>query len=168
MGNNSNQLFRKKSLEKVESPEKVNALVRVLNPGIWILIVALALAIIGILVWTFSGKISETIEVYYRSSGYAGEVIYISEDMISEIEYGQEIESDGQKGKVTGWDEEPSLAEDVMDDYLIHLNNFSLDSFVYEVRTNLMSSEGIHPAKIVIKKFAPIEFIIGNGRYEKN
>ena len=162
MGNNSNQLFRKKSLEKIESPEKVNALVRVLNPGIWILIVALLVAIVGILVWAFAGRINETINVYYRSSGYGGEVIYVPEDMISGINYGLEIESDGQIGKVTGWDEEPTLAEEVMDDYLIHLNNINPKSFVYEVRTNLMCSEGIHPAKIVIKTFAPIEFIIGN------
>ena len=162
MGNNSNQLFRKKSLEKIESPEKVNALVQVLNPGIWIVIIALLFTVIGILIWTFAGRINETIDVYYRSSGYRGEIIYVTEDMISGINYGLEIKSDEQLGKVTGWDEEPVHAEDVMDDYLIHLNNLSPDSFVYEVRTNLMSSEGIHPAKIIVRTFAPIEFVVGN------
>ena len=162
MGKDSNQLFREKSLERIESPEKINARIKVLNPGIWILLIALLVAIIGVLIWAFAGNINQTVEVNYRSYGYGGEVVYVSEDQISEISYGCKIEADGEVGKVTGWDEEPCLAEEVMDEYLMHLNGFSPKSFVYEVRTNLMSYEGVHNAKIVVDKISPIEFIIGN------
>lgn len=161
MGNNSNQLFRKKSLERIESPEKVNAFIRVLNPGIWIVIVAIVVAVIGILVWAFSGSINETVEVDFRSYGYGGEVLYVPEGQIEGIDYGIEIDTDEQIGKVTGWDTEPSKAENVMDEYVMHLNNIKPNDYVYQVRTNLMCSEGVHSAKIIVRQFKPIEFITG-------
>ena len=49
-----NDLFRKEAVEKITSPEDLNAYVRVLNPRIWLLIAGIAVAIAGLVVFVVS------------------------------------------------------------------------------------------------------------------
>ena len=43
-----NQLFRKKSLDKVSSPEQLNDYIRVSNPGVWIALTAVIVLLFGV------------------------------------------------------------------------------------------------------------------------
>lgn len=45
------QIYRKKSLDRVKSPEQLNDYIRVANPGIWLFILAVALFVVGAVVW---------------------------------------------------------------------------------------------------------------------
>ncbi len=45
-------LFRKEAVEKITSPEDMNAYVKVFNPRIWLLLLGIAAAISGLLVFT--------------------------------------------------------------------------------------------------------------------
>ena len=38
----SDQIFRKKSLDRISSPEQLNDYIRVANPGIWMILAATA------------------------------------------------------------------------------------------------------------------------------
>ena len=53
---NSN-IFRKKSLERVSSPEQLNDYIRVTTPSVWIVLAALVLLLVGMLVWSVFGKV---------------------------------------------------------------------------------------------------------------
>lgn len=44
-------LYRKESLERVQSPEQLNDYLRVTNPSVWILLTAVILLLVGLLVW---------------------------------------------------------------------------------------------------------------------
>ncbi len=50
-------IFRKKSLERVTSPEQLNDYIRVTTPSVWIILAATLILIIGTLVWAVFGKI---------------------------------------------------------------------------------------------------------------
>ena len=50
-------IFRKKSLERVTSPEQLNDYIKVTTPSVWIILVATLILIIGTLVWAVFGKI---------------------------------------------------------------------------------------------------------------
>ena len=52
-----NELYRKKSLEKVTSPETLNDYVRVTNPGIWLLLTAIVVLLLGACVWGIFGYV---------------------------------------------------------------------------------------------------------------
>ena len=41
-----NQIFRKKSMDKISSPEQLNDYVRVSNPGIWMILFAVIILLI--------------------------------------------------------------------------------------------------------------------------
>ena len=47
-----NQIFRKKSLEQISSPEQLNDYLRVTNPAVWLVLTAVILLLAGVLLWT--------------------------------------------------------------------------------------------------------------------
>lgn len=55
-----NNLFREKSIERVSSPEKLDDYIKVVSPGIWILLAAIIVLLLGILVWANVGTIPMT------------------------------------------------------------------------------------------------------------
>ena len=57
----NNQLFRKKSLQKVSSPEQLDAYIRVSTPGIWMLLAAIAALLVGVCVWGILGRLDTKI-----------------------------------------------------------------------------------------------------------
>lgn len=53
-------IFRKKSLERVSSPEELNDYIRVTTPSVWVVLIALALLLAGMLVWSIFGTVKKT------------------------------------------------------------------------------------------------------------
>ena len=45
------QLYRKESLDHIQSPEQLDQVLRVTNPGVWLLLTAVILLLAGLLVW---------------------------------------------------------------------------------------------------------------------
>ena len=56
-------LFRQESLDRMQSPEKIDEYIRVSTPAAWIFALALALIVVGVLVWGFTGSIPKTVTV---------------------------------------------------------------------------------------------------------
>ena len=52
-----NQVFRKKSLEQISSPEQLNDYLRVTNPAVWLLLTAVILLLVGGLIWSSGASI---------------------------------------------------------------------------------------------------------------
>lgn len=50
-------VFRKKSIERVSSPEALNDYIRVTTPSVWIVLIALVLLLVGMLAWSVLGRI---------------------------------------------------------------------------------------------------------------
>ena len=51
-------LFRKKNLDKVSSPEKLDDYIRVTTPSVWITLAAIVILLIGIIAWGFFGELT--------------------------------------------------------------------------------------------------------------
>ena len=54
--NENQSLFRKETLERISSPEQLKDYLRVTNPGIWIVLVAVIALLAGVFVWSATGK----------------------------------------------------------------------------------------------------------------
>ena len=63
MEEKKNQLFRKKSLESIESPEVLDDYLRVTSPGVWMILGAVILLLVGMIVWGIFGHIDSEVEV---------------------------------------------------------------------------------------------------------
>lgn len=56
-------VFRKKSIERISSPEQINDYIRVANPSMWLIISAIILLLIARITWSIVGRIETTISV---------------------------------------------------------------------------------------------------------
>ncbi len=57
------KLFREKSLEAVESPESLNDYLRVTSPGVWLVLAAVIVLLVGAILWGIFGHIRTTAQV---------------------------------------------------------------------------------------------------------
>ena len=53
-------LFRKKSIDRVSSPEQLNDYIRVTKPSVWLVLIAVVLLLIGMLIWSIFGSVTVT------------------------------------------------------------------------------------------------------------
>ena len=51
------ELFRKKSMERVHSPEELNDYIRVATPSVWLVLLATAILLAGALAWSVLGTV---------------------------------------------------------------------------------------------------------------
>ena len=50
-------IFREKSMKRVSSPEELNDYIRVTTPSVWIVLIALAVLLVGMLAWSIFGTV---------------------------------------------------------------------------------------------------------------
>ncbi len=50
-------LFRKKSLQKISSPEQLDDYIRVTTPSVWLVLLALIILLAGLLVYSIFGTV---------------------------------------------------------------------------------------------------------------
>ena len=58
--NEQKSIFHKKALERISSPEQLTDYLRVANPGIWIILVAVILFLAGVFSWAAIGTLETT------------------------------------------------------------------------------------------------------------
>jgi len=74
MSQTANSIFRKSALEKISTPEQLNEYIRVTNPKVWVLLLALMALLGGAVVWAIFGSIPETVTlngITYSRQGQA-------------------------------------------------------------------------------------------------
>ena len=57
-----NNIFRKKSLERISSPEQLNDYIKVSNPSIWIVLLAAIIFFVAVFIWSINGNIISKID----------------------------------------------------------------------------------------------------------
>ena len=136
------QLFREKSLKYISSPEQINDYLKVTKPGVWAVLVAIIVLLVGLVIWGHFAYIGSTIDgyadvedgimvMYFNSPEYASSV---KEGM--KIQIGESISTIDSVGK---------------DD----------DGYIFAVaETNL--SDGIYEATVTYKQTQVISLLFGN------
>ncbi len=54
----NNGFFRKKSIDRISSPEKLDDYIRVTTPGVWIVLAAMILLLAGAIIWGIAGEVT--------------------------------------------------------------------------------------------------------------
>ncbi len=52
------EIFRKKSLERVSSPEELNDYIKVTTPSVWMVLAAIIILLAGLVVWSVFGSVT--------------------------------------------------------------------------------------------------------------
>ena len=153
------QLFRKKSVDKVSSPEQLNEYIRVANPGVWMVLAAIVILLAGIIVWGFIGHLDTTLPTaVVCENGEA--VIYVKEADIEKVGVGMTVRVGDKEYAVSKIPAEPCRVDGTMSEYAIYLSGLTEGEWVYVVSLNGDFTDGVHKAEIVIESITPISFIL--------
>ena len=58
----SEPIFRQKSIERITSPDQMQDYIRVSNPRVWMILLAVIVLLIGVCVWGIFGTLDTTVE----------------------------------------------------------------------------------------------------------
>lgn len=154
-------LFRKKSLEKISSPEKLNDYISVTNPGVWLLLASIVIVLLGAVIWGVFGKLETRIKVP-AIVGEEGTVLYVEASEISKIKGGLEVEINETEGKVISLGLNGSKAYEVLGDLALTESGYSPGDVLYEVEAEIDMPNGIYMAEIITDSVSPMSFLLDN------
>ena len=135
------EIFRKKSLDRIKSPENLDDCIQVSNPGVWLLLVSVIILLAGACIWSVFGHIDSTVdtEVYIED----GTVICrIAETDISSIREGMTVKFHDTEAVIT----EIRQNEDA--------------EYVCVLQPELTVPDGLYEGKVVTAAFKPLSFIL--------
>lgn len=152
--------MEEKKLRKVDSPEQLNQYIRLSNPGVWILLIAIVVLLIGVCALGFFGKIDTKITTVAISGDY-NSYVYIKETDLEKIKTGMSVEivNNENKYEIVEIETTPEKVTDELSEYARHLGNFQIGEWVYKCRLNKNLKEGTYGANIVVESIAPMVFI---------
>ena len=153
------QLFRKKSVDKVSSPEQLDEYIRVANPGVWMVLAAIIILLAGVVVWGCIGHLDTTLDTAVVCEG--GEaLVYVKEADIEKIQVGMTVRVGDSECVISEISANPQRVDGSMTEYAIHASGLTEGEWVYAVKLSGDFADGVHKAAIVIESISPISFIL--------
>jgi len=152
-------LFRKKSIERVSSPEQLNEYIRVANPSVWVVLGAIVILLVGVCVWGVFGHLDTELSVVAVTEG--GEtVLFVKESDIASVKNGMPVMIGDAEYTVTAIAAEPTAVDGTFSDYALHVGGLQTGEWVYAVQISGTGADGVHGAKIVIDSVSPMSFVL--------
>ena len=153
------QVFRKKSLDRVSSPEQLNEYIKVANPGVWMVLAAIIVLLTGVVVWGCIGHLETTLSAVLVADG--GEtVIYVKEADAETLKSGMTVRAGEQEFTISEISAVPIRVDTTFPEYALHLGDFTEGEWVYAVGVNGGLADGVYKAEIVLERISPISFLL--------
>lgn len=131
----NNDIFRKKSIDKMNSPEDLNDYVRIANPGVWLMLIAIIILLAGLCVWGIFGRIESKVPVSLSVESGMAECS-VSINSAAKIREGMTVSVNDTRGTV-----------------------HSVDSYAGKVIIEIALPNGQYNGEIITDSIAPISFV---------
>lgn len=154
-----NGIFRKKSIERISSPEQLGDYIRVSNPSIWIILGAIIVLLIGACVWGIFGTIETSVSAPVVSEGESV-ILYLDEEEIKTVNVGMEAVIEDKGYKIVSISQNPVQIGRGFDPYVLHVGEFSEGQWVYQAALSADIPDGIYESSIVTERISPMSFVI--------
>ena len=83
MEDNTQSVFRKKTLDRIASPEQLTDYLRVTNPGIWVILLAVILLLAGVFAWSMVGTLETKAEVRVVVSDHTAQIVPLGPETLA-------------------------------------------------------------------------------------
>ena len=130
-------VFRKKTLDRISSPEQLTSYLRVTNPGIWALLAVVLLLLAGIFAWAAVGTLETS----------APAVVIVGDHTAQVVPVGAETLLPGMPLRVAG--QETVIAAANADEY-----GRSVGTAVLEL------PDGTYDGTVVVEQTRPLDFLL--------
>lgn len=155
----NNEIFRKKAVERVSSPEKLNDYIHVTSPSIWIALIGIICVLVGSIVWAAFGNIYSTVEGAGSVAG-GNLTVYIKVSDRAAVEEGMDITVNGHKTFVRDISKEPVKIGDDISEYVLDTAGLEQGDWAYKVEADTDLQDGVYSASITVETVHPIEFVV--------
>ena len=154
-----NPIFRKKSLERISSPEQLNNYIKVSNPSVWMLLAAIIALLAGVCVWGVFGHMDTTLTA--AAVAESGAVTcYVMEADYASLQTGMTVYIDGAEGTIKETARTPIAVTEAFDAYALHVGGLQEGEWVYPVLLSGSLPDGIYTAEIVVESISPVSFLL--------
>ena len=154
-----NGIYRKKSIDRVKSPEQLNEYIRVSNPGVWLVLAAIIVLLVGICVWGVFGKLDTKVSAIGTCTN-GTMTCYVGNDDIGQITSDMKVTVEGKDYEILAIGNTAIKASDKLNEYLLYLGGFNEDEWVYEITVKTDLPDGDYEAEIVVESISPMSFVL--------
>ena len=151
-------LFRQKSLERISSPEQLNAYIRVSTPSVWVLLTAIVILLVGVCAWGVFGHMDTTLTAVALARENTL-TAYVREDDAAKVVSGAKVTVGGAQGTVLAAGEMVQV-DDSFTDYMRHVGGLQEGEWVYAFTLDAACPDGVYAAQIVIDSVSPMSFVL--------
>lgn len=130
-------LFRKKTLDRIATPEQLTDYLRVTSPGMWVILAAVILLLVGVFVWSAVGTLESSTDARAIIRDHEADVVLTGAGM---LEAGMPLRVAGR---------EFVIASVGTDDYGRRVGH-----------AEVALPDGIYDAKVVTEELRPMDFLL--------
>ena len=155
----AHEIFRKESLDRMNSPDRLNTYIRVTSPGLWLLFGAIIVLLLSAMVWGIFGRITVSVDGFAMAN--KGEVyLFIPAAKASSVEEGMPIhigEIDGEVESITSFRGTlPEISAAYGGDY----KSSDITTVYQAIRAYIFNlPDGVYDASIITESVQPFSFI---------
>lgn len=135
--NENKTVFRKKTLDRISSPEQLTSYLRVTNPGIWALLAVVLLLLAGIFAWAAVGTLETG----------APAVVIVEDHTAQVVPVGAKTLLPGMPLRVVG--QETVIAATEPDEYGRSVGTAALEL-----------PDGVYEGTVVVEQTRPLDFLL--------
>ncbi|MBO4901842.1 MAG: hypothetical protein J5518_03530 [Lachnospiraceae bacterium] len=163
--NEKRPLFREKSLEKIQSPEQLNTYIKVSNAGVWMMMCAMILFLVGALVWGILGRIAtygpaiarvenKEVTVYLPYKELENQQVPSTLRFeIGDARFSIDLPEGVEPSEITDGD------INRMDSLTAYKGNFQSGDWIYQFSGPIDYPDGVYDCRVITREYAPISFI---------
>ena len=155
------KIFRKKSIDRVSSPEELNAYIKSTSPKLWIVLLGVIILLVGAIIWSIKGKIDSGCNVGCIVKNGEFECV-VDEETYKKIENEAIIKiTDNIESSAISSIEGPINDTSNIDEYILHLSNIEKNDWFYVIKGEVNEAkDGKYESFLVTERVSPIVFII--------
>ncbi len=157
----NSSIFRRKSMDKISSPEQMNDYIRVANPSVWMILAAIIVLLVGVCVWGIYGQLDTKLQ----TGGICEDgklVCYIGEADFEKVQSGMSVTVGENEYTVSSVASEPTRLDESTGSYLIHLAGLAEGDWAYAVVVDAPDLQnGTYSVSIILERVRPLDFVLG-------
>ena len=135
------ELFRKKSLEKIKSPENLDDYIQVSNPGVWLLLISVIVLLAGVCVWGSFGHVDSTVPTTVRADNGAV-TCYAEEAVAASVQIGMTVKFGDYEAVVT------------------EIRELDMPGYRCVLKSEQAIPDGVYAGEIVTERIRPLSFVL--------
>ncbi len=155
----NHQLFRKESIEHLNSPEQLDDYISVVRPSNWMILTAALVFVIGICIWGIFGRITDKLPVVVVSNDQ-GVYCYVEEDVWISLQDVTSVSVQGEEYSFDIKNAESIVVGDNISDYAKTVGNLMDEERVAKIALNRELPKGTYSGEIIMEAISPISYLL--------